>query len=190
MARIQSKNSSRWDRLVSIYLIVTKMAGLAVFFLTMKVLLKWVRRSILVLMCLLITTLGGCRGTVLTSEQVVGVWQSSGQSASNTTLLNSRAILHLHPDGTLGADSIPVGLIRLDEIKPGQPLSGTGKWSVLKSRDGDRVQLVFRTLEGYKGPDLPYGAELFTEGSGSRLRLYYSIGDPDDGSRVYFDRAR
>ena len=75
-------------------------------------------------------------------------------------------------------------------MKPDQVVSGSGTWSLTRSDGGRevRVRLAFTSVQGSNGRDLPYGAELFIQGSSKDLRLFYFIGDPDLLERVVFRR--
>jgi hypothetical protein len=129
----------------------------------------------------------GCNGNKWTSDEFEGIWRlETGSAAPSQTA----ATITLQHDGRFLASSLPSGFLRLEDVKSGQVLSGSGTWSLTRNDGGreERVRLTFTNVEGSNGRNLPYGAELFIQGSSKAPRLYYFKGDPDENQRVVFQR--
>jgi len=140
----------------------------------------------LLLLGVLMLTIG-CNANKWTSDEFEGIWRpETGSGAPSQT----SATITLQHDGRFIARSLPSGFLRLEDVKPGQGLSGSGTWSLTRNDGGreERVRLTFTSVEGSKGRNLPYGAELFIQGSSKKPRLFYFKGDPDEGQRVVFRR--
>jgi hypothetical protein len=129
----------------------------------------------------------GCNATPIRSEDVQGVWQLD-HSVDKAVV--SKPTLTLKDQGSFVADALPPGLVRLEDAGPQTLLSGSGTWSLrqFSSNPRPRVVLTFDKIKGYNGRGLPYGAELFTQGAGANVQLFYSVGDPDENHRVIFQR--
>lgn len=128
----------------------------------------------------------GCKTEKVRSDQLVGVWRIEGSDRIGSKPAATATTLSLDSSGKLVAISLPSGFIRIDGMKPEQALSGTGTWSLIDH--GERVLLVFTSIEGSNGQGLPYGAELFVQKSGSGFCLFYFDGDPDEDRRILFTR--
>jgi hypothetical protein len=141
--------------------------------------------TLLVGAVLLIT---GCKTKSWRSDQFVGIWRSETDKATASGTAPIATTLTLDSDGRFVASSLRPDFLRLEDVKPNQVISGSGTWS-LTGRDSEgeeRLRLTFTSVEGSTGRNLPYGAELFIEGSSKEPRLVYFIGDPDENQRVAF----
>jgi len=144
------------------------------------------RIFVLVLFCASIATIG-CTAKNWRSDQFEGGWQLTTQARSATS---GTTILKLDRNGHFIARSLPHDFLHLDAVGKDHSLSGNGTWSIVRfdNRHEQRLVLTFTELQGYNGPDLPYGAELFIEAHGSEPRLFYFEGDPDDSDRIVFQK--
>jgi hypothetical protein len=131
----------------------------------------------------------GCNANKWTSDEFEGIWRPE---TGNGVQPQTPASITLQHDGRFIASSLPSGFLRLEDVKPGQVLSGDGTWSLTRNDGGreERVRLTFTSVEGSTGRNLPYGAELFIQGSSKEPRLFYFKGDPDEAQRVVFRRQQ
>jgi hypothetical protein len=131
--------------------------------------------------------ISGCKSNKWTSDEFAGIWR---MDTRNVATPQNAAMVALERDGRFRASSLPPGFLRLDDVKPDQVLSGKGTWSLTRNDGGreERVRLTFTSVAGSNSRNLPYGAELFIQGSSKEPRLYYFNGDPDQNRRVVFRR--
>lgn len=129
-----------------------------------------------------------CKTEGLRSDQVVGVWRI--EENDRVGLKPAATTLTLDSSGKFAASALPPGFLQLEDVKPDEAPSGTRTWSLTRndSEREERMRLTFTRVEGSKGRDLPYGAELFIQNSSAEARLYYFEGDPDDSRRIVFRR--
>lgn len=129
----------------------------------------------------------GCNANKWTSDEFEGTWRPETDSVAPS---QTSATITLQHDGRFTASSLPSGFLRLEDAKSGQGLSGSGTWSLARNDGGreERVRLTFTSVDGSNGRNLPYGVELFIQGSSKKPRLFYFKGDPDEAQRVVFRR--
>ena len=86
----------------------------------------------------------------------------------------------LNKDGTFIASSLPgFFLFPPNSIQLG---GGTGTWELVTREGHQQVRLTFETTT--INEKRPFGSYLYVASGLSGLRLFYFIGDPDDGQRV------
>ena len=148
------------------------------------------RRSILAITFASLPIIG-CKTNTVTKEELVGMWQMKAGDRVAARITGSIPSLSLRSNGTFAATSLPFDLVREDALQPDQSVSGSGTWSIEQTDDNTaRVQLNLWTVHTNAGRGLPsYGTQLFLEGSGSSIRLYYSQGDPDEKQRIHFEHV-
>jgi hypothetical protein len=137
-----------------------------------------------------ISLFAGCKTKSLRRDQFVGLWRPDTGGRTPLGTASVATTLTLDHDGTFVASSLPPGFLQPDDVKPNQMLSGSGTWS-LSERGGEteeRLRLTFTSVAGSAGRNLPYGAELFIQKSGTEPRLFYFKGDPDENQEVVFRR--
>lgn len=104
----------------------------------------------------------------VTDADIVGAWRGAGG-----------AVLTFREDHTFTATSVPFQL-----AAPGlfdEPWSGAGTWELNPGKL--REQFIQLGLENR------VGLELERQWKDDRFRLYFWIGDPDEGKRFFFDKA-
>jgi hypothetical protein len=87
-----------------------------------------------------------------------------------------------YANGTFTALRIP-GLFYFSGQRPMRLESGSGSWRLVTRESRQQVQLDFQKIENWKG-GLPFGAQLEI----SSKRLFYFIGDPDEGRIMVFEK--
>ena len=144
--------------------------------------------GLLLLGVVMLTT--SCKANKWRSDEFEGSWRLETDGGIPTQTAATVATFMLGHDGRFIAKSLPHGFLQLDDVKPDQLYSGSGTWSLTwnDSSQEVRVFLIFRSVEGINVRHLPYGAELFIQGSKNDPRLYYFKGDPDENQRVIFRR--
>ena len=144
--------------------------------------------SLLLSVILMLTT--GCKMNSWRSDELVGNWRLESVGGVPAQTAATVVTFTLDHDGRFTANALPPGFLRLQDIKQDQKIVGSGTWTLARSDGGreERVRLTFISVEGSNGRNLPYGAELFIQGSSRAPRLYYFKGDPDENQRVVFQR--
>ena len=131
-----------------------------------------------------------CKTNILRSDEFEGSWRLETDGGIPPQAAANVATFALGHDGRFTAKSLPPSFLRLDDVKTDQVLAGSGTWALSRTDGGrdERVRLTFTSVEGSDFRNLPYGAELFIQGSNKDPRLYYFKGDPDENQRVIFRR--
>jgi hypothetical protein len=122
------------------------------------------------------------------NDQFEGTWRVDTSDSPASGARSIAMTFTLGQDGRFVASSVSSDFLELDDLKPDRLLSGSGTWSLtrLDPEGEERLRLSFKKVEGSTGRNLPYGAELFIQGSSREPRLFYFIGDPDESQRVVF----
>jgi hypothetical protein len=138
--------------------------------------------------CLVLGFAINCTGRAPTVTDLIGEWSlAETRTPLPERLMSGR--LQLDADGRFNLSNVSEQLL-LPADQPHQgAVSGSGSWTIGNTTGGHlEVRLVFHTITPDGLVRLPYGAPLSIQGSGSRVRLFYYVGDPDENNRVYFDR--
>jgi hypothetical protein len=98
-------------------------------------------------------------------------------------------VLELNTNGLFNASRIPAGMAGVTSALPA-PVDGAGKWRIASFEGKQMVYLTFEKIVGAPGAAVPYGLPLEVSGFSSPERLYYFVGDPDEGHTVDFTRRR
>ena len=132
----------------------------------------------------------GCKTDKWRADEFEGAWRLESVGGVPLQTGATDATFTLNHDGRFIAKSLPHGFLQLDDVKPDQLYSGAGTWSLSwkNSSREVRVSLIFRSVDGINVRHLPYGAELFIQGSKRDPRLFYFKGDPDENQRIVFRR--
>jgi hypothetical protein len=130
--------------------------------------------GIAVLACALLSllSLSGCASPRLPSKQaIVGTWQ--GERGS---------MFVFNADMTFAAVRIPQGGFDINSTSLSATSDGVGKWMIRRAADGYReVSLVFSS-------GIAIDFQILISGSGDALKLYLTVGDPDNGVRLFYRR--
>jgi hypothetical protein len=105
-------------------------------------------------------------------SDVIGTWSS-----------DMGGTINLAKDGSFGADGLKNDYFD-NYQRAGDPRSGSGTWSLLDS--DSCLLLTFDKLSRSEGKG-QYGMRCI--GSGSSIKLYFIIGDPDDHNFYYFTKG-
>lgn len=134
----------------------------------------------------------GCK-SVKTAD-VTGTWVITDQSRQNLPpgFQKASAKIVVNVDGSFAASELPEELHPVPpyDMKPRMRLdSGNGTWKLASWDGAQHLQLEFHALasadEKSQGS---YGFPLIISRERSAMSLYYSLGDPDQGQRVEFER--
>lgn len=125
------------------------------------------------LIVLLLLGLLGCNEP--TSNDVAGSWIMTASSSRYLPagLKGVSPSLLLHSDGSFSASDLPgrfhgsVGVVDRN--------SGNGRWQLVKREGRQQVQITF---------DGGYGTQLEVSGTPRSPRLFYFVGDPDQGRKI------
>lgn len=133
-----------------------------------------------------------CKTYKWSTNEFEGSWRLESDGGIPPRAAATVATFALGHDGQFTAKSLPPGFLRFDDVKTDQVLAGSGTWALARIDGGreERVRLTFTSVEGGNSRNLPYGAELFIQGSTKDPRLYYFKGDPGENQRVIFRRVQ
>lgn len=135
----------------------------------------------------------GCTGRGPSADDFVGTWVVTRES---------RSLLLDEPSGTAGkiilersgafvAEAVPSGLIySVPGMSVGTYISGSGDWRFGQLDGDDAILLTFRALKGNTEYKVPNGTQLLVDNISKEETLYFFLGDPDEGKRVSFRKAR
>ena len=139
--------------------------------------------------CLLLLGMLGCKS--VQSTDIPGTWTMNDTSRGvlPTGLPQASAKIVLDPKGTFVASDMP-GLLFFPERHDARLESGSGTWKLVLSDGRQQVQLQFQQIDNWKKNELPYGTQLNVARGWSSLRLYYFIGDPDEGRRIELEKRK
>ena len=130
----------------------------------------------------------GCRKTQ--ASELTGTWvlNSGSRGRIPTPLRQCSPRVILNPDGTFQAFELP-GYFSTDEL-PAKLDSGKGTWTLRNMEGGEVIQLNFDSItSGSTELPVPYGNQLWISRWPS-VSLDYSVGGPDTGLRMEFERQR
>jgi hypothetical protein len=131
--------------------------------------------AFVLLLCLL-----GCAS--IHRRYVVGTWTMRADSELPANLPRIPASFTFSANGTFTALRIP-GFFYFPGQRSMRLESGSGTWRLVTRESRQQVQLDFQKIENWKG-GLPFGAQLEISGK----RLFYFIGDPDEGKIMVFEK--
>jgi len=66
--------------------------------------------------------------------------------------------------------------------------SGSGGWKLVAREGRQQVQLDFRAITDWSKTELPYGTQLDVSNGVSVAKLFYFVGDADEGQRIEFEK--
>ncbi len=113
--------------------------------------------------------INGCEHTY-TQEDVIGTWDNPDGSVIK---FNNREF---------DIKGIPLHLLNPEVADTNKLCSGIGKWKI----QDNRINLDPIYLSGH---ELNNNQELFIEGSGNYIQIYFIIGDPDDVNFYRFTKS-
>ncbi len=122
------------------------------------------------------------------STELVGTWTVSTSSRDVVPVALQKGVgkLSLASDGTFVASELPA-LFYMPEVMSARLESGSGEWKLVSREGKQQVQLDFERINNWSG-NLPFGTQLEISRGLSTVTLYYSIGDPDAGRNVKFEK--
>ena len=137
---------------------------------------------------LLITwVLVGCGTSKI--DDFSGMWVLSSDSFGvlrTTESSDAASTINLNPSGQFSAERVPAEMVGAEQAQA-TPVSGSGDWRLSFSNGKVQVYLTFRKISS-RPETLEYGQPLEVSGLWSPKRLYYFVGDPDEGHVVSFRR--
>jgi hypothetical protein len=124
-----------------------------------------------------------CGTRPIAADDVLGAWRVEAVAAELSSA--SRGSLVFSADGTFKASDLPAELVEyggsLAGNGPLQVRSGSGRWTIERSRDRDaKLALVFEPQNHTVALDATCA---------KRCSLWTYVGDPDEGMRLSFVRA-
>ena len=139
------------------------------------------RRSLSIIFAVLIVAIG-CHSIGL--KDVEGDWilRDSSRSVLPSGLKDAKVELMLNSDGTFVAKEMP-GLFFVPDQHAARLETGSGSWRLISSEGRQQIELEFNKISNWN-EELPYGIPLEI----GRGKLFYFIGDPDEGRRVSLER--
>jgi hypothetical protein len=102
-------------------------------------------------------------------------------------LRNASAKIVLNPDGSFLASEMP-GLFYVPGGRGIRLESGSGGWKLVSREGGQQVQLNFYAITDWSKTELPYGTQLDVSKGWSLAKLFYFVGDADEGQRIEFEK--
>jgi hypothetical protein len=127
----------------------------------------------------------GCKG--VQPSDLTGSWVMTDASRQflPDKLRKASAKIVLNADGSFVVSDVP-GLFYVPGRRDMRLEAGSGSWKLV-SREGDQqIQLDFYAIPDWSNTELPYGMQLDVSKGWSQTKLFYFLGDPDEGQRIEF----
>jgi hypothetical protein len=140
---------------------------------------------IVLITCLLLAALG-CNGVQPSGLSGTWVMKDASRQILPDGLCNASAKIVLSPDGSfLASEMLGLFYARAADIRLE---SGSGGWKLVAREGGQQVQLNFHAITDWSKTELPYGTQLDVSKGGSVAKLFYFVGDADEGQRTAFEK--
>jgi hypothetical protein len=129
----------------------------------------------------------GC--SKVSSSELAGTWVVDEVSRRRlpVELQKASARIVLDENGAFTASDLP-GLFYIPP-GPAQLESGRGVWKLVSEKDQQQIQLNFHEILNREEINFPYGTHLNVSRAWFAITLFYSLGDPDEGRRVNFEKT-
>jgi len=146
-------------------------------------------RTSFVLAILLLLGSVGCSGKVVTVDDLAGTWVMTKESKEMLPVARrGSGKLSLRSDGEFVAQELPAELV---DVESTPTVSGTGTWQIRKVDGSAALLLTFNAFTSPGGQQtVPFRTLVFIDNDWGKPAPYFFLGDPDQGGRINFERAK
>ena len=131
----------------------------------------------------------GCHGTNVTADELAGTWVMTDASQQNlpAALQKASARIVLDTNGIFTASDMALDGLLPGDFRRVQLATGSGVWKLVSREGRSEIQLDFYLLMDNR-EQTPFGTQLYISKFWTPARLFYFLGDPDQGQRVEFEK--
>src|SRR5258706_1167130 len=132
----------------------------------------------------------GCTETKITPTDLIGNWDVTEDTQRHLPAqfrtVSSR--ITIAENGTFSAIQVPSSIINMSEEKRVEFVNGAGSWKLNSDDTKQNLLLLFKSIEGAKSAEVPFGTQVEIAHVGAKIVLFYFQGDPDEAKRIKFEK--